>query len=689
MKKMILFMMTFVINGHFFAQTCGSAAACLARPVNAAVNNFDWFNPPTYQYWGLANNQIFSSVIDNPAQFSTCNSAPNIFKFCSSNTPDLNEADGWRFVQRDFGTATSGTVKPYFIIYNQHTGILRFFVATAPNNVGQVVLISLGFLGNKKTALLEAYKPDDISSALDEFTSSTGTPSVSNNYSVNGIQWHYADFRMTYDPCTCEFDQNINFEAILVNKSDIDANINLIFNANTEGYLRGEAKLAFNSGNKDFFGTLLGSVKDVFEGIAKIAKPEDNSEPYTASTGAVATSKLKLLVKAFPKVAIIGAIAKSIWAVVKPSGEATGTIKFDGQLKQQTSGTLNGTLTGTITTPLPVTSAIVRNTGSATLFGGTAQNPRWRSTMGVYHILNAPTVRVRKIAGREEDWGPELAMPTFISSVYEERWVLDVPNEIKYVLNPAAQVCLNDLEAKLIIEYTDGTSEETPSYPLNCFKTMKYTLSRRIVDSRRINTQTYISSFQVSKIYLHFSGVVQAPTQEVIFGDRYKIKTDYLPLEEFESIMALNAAPYPSVGQVSTTGGCSGFYGAASVTEIQSVCNSNSYQFASGQIIKNPQSETFDTAFKVKKEAVTTFSVLPNPTNENIVNISYHLNKESSTQIELFDYTGKLIKTIANGVDTEGEHQIPLNVNESQNGIYLIVLKVNGEQSTQKLVINR
>lgn len=358
MKKMILFMMTFVINGHFFAQVCGSAATCFARPVNAAVGNFDWFNPLTYPYWSVnSNNQTFLTVVDNPALFSTCNSAPNIFKFCSSNTPDLNEADGWRFVQSNFGTPTSGTSKPYFIIYNQHTGIIRFFVATAPNNVGQVVLIKLSFSGATKTALLEAYKPDDISSALDEFTSSTGTPSVSNNYSVNGIQWHYADFRMTYDPCTCEFDQDINFDVVLVNKSQIDANINLIFNATTEGYLRGEAKLAFNNDNKDFFGTLLGSAKDVFDGIKKIAKPEDNSEPYTASTGAVATSKLKLLVKAFPKVAAVAAIAKSIWAVVKPSGEATGTIKFDGQLKQQTSGTLNGTLTGTITTPLPVTSS--------------------------------------------------------------------------------------------------------------------------------------------------------------------------------------------------------------------------------------------------------------------------------------------------------------------------------------------
>jgi Secretion system C-terminal sorting domain len=685
MKQITLAMMAFVINGVLYSQTCNGPAICPARPENTSVTNFDWVNPLTYPYWSVnASNQTIPAVVDNPGKASTCNSSTNIFKFCSSNTPDYNPADGWRFVQQGFGTPTSGTQAPYFVIYNQFTGILRFFVATKPNNVGQVVLVSLGYSGNQKTALLETYNVENINNALDQINSEKVTPTVSNNYTVDGVRWHYADFRTTYDPCTCGFNQDLIFQVRLVNKSEIDANINLIFNATTEGSLRGEAKIAFNNG-KDFLGTILGSAKDVFEGIGKIAKPNDPAL-NSASSNAIGITKLKALVKAFPKVAAGAAIAKAIWAVVKPSGEATGTIKFNGTLKQQTSGTLNGTLSGTLMNTQNVTSAIVRNTGAANILGGTATNTRWRSNMGVYHILNAPTIKITKIGFDGTVYGPMYPATDDWQIHIEERWMLEVPQDIKYILNPAANVCLNDLEASLIVEYADGTSEETPSFPLNCFKTMKYVLSKVKFYGHTGGTYNYMNlDFQVSKIYLHFSGVVQAPGQEVIFADRYNTKVQYFD-QAASSFGEINSFIR---GQATTTSGCSGFYGTASLAEIQTVCNSTAYRNNTGQLKKNQPDVTIANTFVKDDNKNARFLIAPNPVNDDLVSVTYDINEDKYVNIELFDLTGRLVKNIANGNNLKGQYQILLKTSDVPNGVYIIVLNAGGDKIQQKLVVSR
>ena len=80
--------------------------------------------------------------------------------------------------------------------------------------------------------------------------------------------------------------------------------------------------------------------------------------------------------------------------------------------------------------------------------------------------------------------------------------------------------------------------------------------------------------------------------------------------------------------------------------------------------------------------------VYPNPAGNNVT-LSYELSRNSNVEILVYDLLGKEIMQVVNEKQTSGEHRLNLNTILFQNGIYFVRMNVDGEQLTQKLIINK
>lgn len=81
------------------------------------------------------------------------------------------------------------------------------------------------------------------------------------------------------------------------------------------------------------------------------------------------------------------------------------------------------------------------------------------------------------------------------------------------------------------------------------------------------------------------------------------------------------------------------------------------------------------------------YPIRPNPAR-NEVSISFHLEKPCVANLIVCDGNGKIIATLAQGELGGGNQTITWLTRNQPNGIYLVALRANGRQFSQKLVVN-
>ncbi|MBI4645985.1 MAG: exo-alpha-sialidase [Bacteroidia bacterium] len=78
--------------------------------------------------------------------------------------------------------------------------------------------------------------------------------------------------------------------------------------------------------------------------------------------------------------------------------------------------------------------------------------------------------------------------------------------------------------------------------------------------------------------------------------------------------------------------------------------------------------------------------VFPNPNNSETV-IQFTLNKNQLAELKLLDDTGKEIKSLIRKELMKGEHSVILNMKSLSPGVYYIVLVMNSNISTKKMMV--
>jgi len=79
-------------------------------------------------------------------------------------------------------------------------------------------------------------------------------------------------------------------------------------------------------------------------------------------------------------------------------------------------------------------------------------------------------------------------------------------------------------------------------------------------------------------------------------------------------------------------------------------------------------------------------SVYPNPITDQSI-ISFELEQASEVNMVLFTIDGKHVKTLLSGNKIAGQHQVSMIDHQLDPGMYLVIIKIDGEITTRKVVV--
>lgn len=80
----------------------------------------------------------------------------------------------------------------------------------------------------------------------------------------------------------------------------------------------------------------------------------------------------------------------------------------------------------------------------------------------------------------------------------------------------------------------------------------------------------------------------------------------------------------------------------------------------------------------------------PNPAgSSNVVNIVFTLPTNSYVSLKVFNPLGILMREVINGNLVAGDHSIPLDISNINEGVYFYTLSVNDRSETKKLTIKK
>ena len=78
----------------------------------------------------------------------------------------------------------------------------------------------------------------------------------------------------------------------------------------------------------------------------------------------------------------------------------------------------------------------------------------------------------------------------------------------------------------------------------------------------------------------------------------------------------------------------------------------------------------------------------PNPFN-SVTKILFSLPDPTKVSLQVFDVSGRLIETLVNDLQLEGQHSIIWNGRNASSGVYLVRMEASGFKDVRKVVLVR
>lgn len=451
-------------------------------------NNFDW---TANQYPAFAANQSFNQV--NPYFASgtpVSHLSPNTFR-------DDSPEQGWELVFYDLGydinnnllLSGAGSGHLYIVMYNKYRSIVRVFVAIVPDDPGNIVEISLKTSSPQATALLAAV--DKVQAPLNEFDRDVIASNAQQFVpgSPGQYQWHYADFPVAYDPCTCTLPNGITSGTA---KLTIRADVNDEAVVNLLGVSTGSVKVskpASGPVNQENWNDFYGTVKKAGDLISKGKKAYKSFSSFKADVETTATGKEKeteiksgvsniesFLVGAGSLLSKVPYVAQGL-AIIDffiGGGEKTSAVKLPPmsiQLEHEFSGTLSFFdryfshdlyIPGSNFTP---------SSGAVNL---DRSYPLYNEVLGLFNLLERPKVEIWKgnVYYEEEvvrDYNGNTLSNTIQNGKVRRAFKID-QSSIKLALNSASNLTISEAFLQLTFKKSGGQlgfSEEIEGFEIN------------------------------------------------------------------------------------------------------------------------------------------------------------------------------------------------------------------------------
>ncbi len=709
MKKLILF----ACLSSLLIQN--SLAQCTSRTYTP---EWDW-RMPSYTFITGDQNNLPVTIVKESPWFDVNHVNPNISSFRLENPKGYESTDGWVLIQRDFGTLSSPTNNPYFILYNKFSGILRIFVCVTKQFDGYTsAVITLKYKDEPskqvvRTAALENHTTNPYRSALDNFDNQVPEINAPNFYTNDPPYWLHADFTMNYDPCTCNNLSQLIFEANLIQTAD------LAFQSN------GTAVQDLDATGKSSGGK---------QSLAKTGQAVINAGNSFYKSAADAISNFN---KIFPTVAAKPDV-KALEKILPGLGAAVGVVDFlvglyGGSSSKPMAYDINLTSTGTITTDAAYKTVIFENPGSAnfTLVPPTKLN--YNNPVGVFNLIETPQVIGSTLTGNDEG--------VLIS---ERKFKLN--NDLSYIINPNAGYDNNsiDLKAAFVIEFTGYTNlidynnnlvfegqadgkyiYRTKFVSAGCLKDISIHFDKgfgpgyqvyvktilTIKNSPGTITGVFVSKFKTAITYYdgsfddasfwpgslsNISDDLTLPPYIISNKSAWNSITVNRGLSNLGtnvSIIAGNTVTVTpgSSGSVAITAGVTikvgtpnGCTTALAQGDPSVICNStaNTYYTKSHAFLRERANEVDS----IKSKTESSFTIFPNPASNQVI-FNYFIEEPSSIVLSMIDLSGNIVGQLIDDYKDMGDYSYHFDTSVLPAGLYVIKFESNKLSRTEKLVV--
>lgn len=454
-----------------------------ANPVNplqpSYVNNFDWTTNSSYYPINTTCTPLSYTV--NPFESNQTELLP------LSISKDMKPVDGWEMVAYNLGYDNNNSpllARPehsYVMLYNKYTGFLRILVKWCRNVNYNGALLTLKFAPGFQTNLLDMA---NIEKSLD--TPHIVNPSLSTSlkfFNDNNF-WAYADFKLNYDPCTCTFTDNSR----LLLYSELISNSSVELTGKITGTI---SSISNGSGTTDSDGKFWKTASNI---NGKMMQVHKNVQSFANTYGTIYQNLADggITINAINSLGSFLNNNAFMKAGLKAIPYASSAVKFlsglfgggaSGQQPIQLaplSVNLDVKISGSITTQDPMHNQTIGLPGSQqqnALLGTISGQPLYNETLGVFTLVNNPVMYYtdtnntisflnrEKIASTFTD--PERYFEILSDYNFKTRNYKLSGDALKYAINPASNLTLQDAEVMLIVEYEKPSLKYSQQYSSN------------------------------------------------------------------------------------------------------------------------------------------------------------------------------------------------------------------------------
>ncbi len=688
-------------------------------------NDLDW-TQPSFTYYKLVSGSTIQSSLTSPFHEPPGN-IPNVFAFSAPLAKDYAFDEGWRYVMHKFGTPTQGIANPWFILYNIHSGTLRIFIAIDEVlDDKQHAQISLSWWSDTKTAALEHYSGNNYCHVLEYFSDGAGKePNVFVN-TTSPPFWLHADFVMHYDPCTCNYNSQLRFEAFLVEQSDLAftlaGELNQVdLNADDAGMIGTNNATGTLAKSQSAIDNYVGGIKSIGSGVGTLGKIFTAAQPGKPATAATYDALGNVITLAKPAVpAIPAGSINSIGDVVNlflgGGSIISGAVKLFGLLIGSSPAPtspapppkplkfkVDMTAEGQITSSSSYVDVAFENPGADHEGFVEGFIPHYDNVMGVFNIIKA-NYRIEQSLV----FYPDIIFPL-------DAWRLSLVEPIQYALNPNAEI--NYLETDLDANYIKAAWEFTAPngkvftsdfYDLNCFVDYRpyWDLNSLFTENGGLiegDPQNFFDETMLNTVRIKIMAMFTTKNGiKIPYVNRFKPTLTEYTGAEFgpPGSPSPGGTIFPPSSCSVPTGGLPNYPHRATIDIVSAACNSTVYQQKSGQQLMEDDPDQVAAAAGEEEDEFDPASehelnydemvVFPNPTTtKGYFTLRYGLEEEGPITISIYDMRGTLI-TVALQADHHypGIYDIGVTLPDNVTpGTYFIIKETGKGISKGTLVI--
>jgi hypothetical protein len=490
MKYSIILFLLLIVTAATKAQNCNTCGykgitTDPSQPVNTEKGTkkntfFDWTNLGQYevfsQNWPSPYNRIespFNQVGNFPlAQFI--------------DNPDRLPQNGWELIKYNLGFKDDHTPNGlpnrdiYIVLYNKYTGILRVFVAANELVSYNGIHLTAKFASGTQTNLLSNASENF---AMDQFQT---MPLISSIAKQIPSSWAYADYHMSYDPCSCFHESLMGIEIEYLNTTTLklsgsingelvskDSN-SKVTDVKEDGYSFANVASAAK-GAKKSFDDVQKWANDQFTAIANegktnkeiAAKADETKKTIDFFQGLIKSSKfLQTGLKAVP---YVGAALSFIDMFTGGGGNSGPQDVKVMPMSLQANVTLSGDIVGAYGFPSILTytpGSLKSSCKSEDLY------PYYNEVLGTFNLLETPTYKAIVVPSQT------ICQPqTFPRNctTYPGYTYYRMAEHIRFAVNPAALMDVQEMQMQVIVKQgrvnkTDSIIWSTPMLPVTAIK---------------------------------------------------------------------------------------------------------------------------------------------------------------------------------------------------------------------------